>query len=535
MAAFLGIPARPKLAPDVVVVPSDEGPVLRTSDPSASYSLGPDGAVIVDDVLPHLDGVATLPEIFSRLQEQFSEEDLVDVLGELSENGLVVEGARPDGPVDGVRCYRALRAIERQAAAARAASRAASPYSLAGPDFERYWRGFTAENLHFAAGAAKKFALASGRYPEHREKLAHFLVDEHDHVLIFRKSARALGLDPAVIMAGPPLPEMAALSAFILLGTKRHPLCLGWVADKVERGTEALMRDADGTPGTMRKIVEERLARFPEFLELYFGHADIEQAAAHGSYGRDMFAQTPVVSALELERLRDFATVLEALFLRKNEAVLNHYGVGRGEPPRAATNELASGGAPDAAHVLRPHVEKIAATARARARSIADRTRLDAAADRFAAEWRHVQNEWALAALASPALATTFELRYPLTVLAVELRGRAALLGEDAGSASITARSLAAVIAEAAEIDPVQALAQTVLVEALTEAVRESVVARWGADACRPLRADRPDVPGGAAAALDALGPIGAPSAQAVGVHLQVVAELFEAWLESLA
>jgi hypothetical protein len=227
----------------------------------------------------------------------------------------------------------------------------------------------------------------------------------------------------------------------------------------------------------MRRIAEERLARFPEFLELYFGHADIEQAATHGSYGRDMFAETPVVTPAELARLCDFATVLEAMFLRKNEAVLRHYGSGQGEPPRAAANDLARG--PAAPIGLRQPVEAIASSAVERAKAIAAQLRPSAFSERFASGWVHLQKEWALAALASPALATTFEVRYPLTVLAVELRGRTAALRDDwLPPADIAARSLAAVIAEAAEVDPFQALAQAALVEALTETVQSPVAAR---------------------------------------------------------
>lgn len=529
-----GLPEYPRFAPDLTIEHTPDGPLLKAaSDPRITYTLGPGSEEFVERVIPVVDGSRTTEEILSLLEADFDVEDLGEALGELAENGLVVEGRPPSGAFDGLRCYRALRAIERTA---MEQSSAISPDGIGHDEFPRYWKGWWAENLHFAAGAAKKFALAAGRWPTHREALVHFLIDEHDHVLIFRKAARHLGLDPVQIMRAPPLPEMAALGAFILMGTKHHPLCLGWIADKVERGAERVMQTSEG-PAPFRRFAMDRLRAYPEFLEAFFAHADIEQAAAHGSYGREMFERTDLLTEAEVTMLLRFAEGLEALFARKNGAVMQHYYVEGNEPPRPAANELAQL-PPDAP--ARELTEPVRRIARATVEALERRASWSALrgndTSELVAAWSRLQRSWCHAALATPALALTFDVRYALTCLSVGLcRRTEALPSIPEQRTHVASISLAAVAAEGAEMDPATALCQAALLEEVGAAVAQLVGGRLPLAASAPLRADLPEREGAPHEALVALGPIGPVHAQAIGVHLQVLGELLGLLVDAAA
>jgi len=537
-----GLPRYPVLAAEVVVERRGESITLRCEHrgmtPERVLDLGPDGSTFADMVLPLLDGARDVQEICRALEEHLDGESVVRALDVLAEEALIVEARPSPGPIGGVRAYRALRAAER----AWQDELAKDPQR---PSSEEHWlgwyRGWWAENLHFAAGAAKKFALTAARAPAHRELLTAFLVDEHDHAAVFfRKAARALAIDPDAVLRAPPLPEMAALSAFILQACKRQPLVLGWIADQVERAQAFYMRPRPGEPserGMIRAQLAQRLADYPAFLEFVFAHADVEDAAEHGSYGKVMFERTESIAEADWAEILDLAHAAEWLFARKERAVTAHYGAGAHAPPRAATNDLARLSADAPALRLEGPVRAIVADTlrdlggRPSWSRLGDDRRRAALAD----AWAALQREWASAALMTPALALHYDVRFAATCLAVGLCGREkALRSRPAPAPGLEVRSLAAVVAEAAETDVAMALAQTVLLEAVGAGLAGSLRGVLPEDALRPLELRLPDAPATALETLAALGAVGPAQAQAVGVHLQVVGELVAILLEAI-
>lgn len=538
-----GVPEYPKLAAGVRVERGPEGPVLVDDRlGQARLSLGPDAAVFVERVLSRLDGSTSFEQLLAELGAEYERDSVASALDQLAERSLLVEGRFPTAPVHGLRAYRALRAAEPVWQRAILADPTYAP-GLAGSgrlspeDWRSWYRGWWAENLHFAASAAKKFALTAAGSEQYGGYLGQFFREEYDHVLIFRHAARALGIDADAVMRAPPLPEMAALSSFILTGCRRDPLYLGWVADQVERAARSYMLSPDGSSQAMRKVLEDRFGDNPEFLHAVFHHADLEDGAEHSSYGLEMFEATPAVTPERLAVLLDLGEVTEHLFARKENAVFAAFSPPATPLPRPATNDLARLGPSDDAVPLARQVARAAEgiVAGLVARPSWGALARPEVASAFAASWAHVTEQWAHGALETPARTSTFDARFAATSLAVDLGSRAGRFPDRAGArAPLAARGLGAVLREAAETDTELAFAQAALLERFLVTIGGRLGAAMPEDVCGALRADGPNGAASVDQALEALGPVGPLRAGAAGVHLQVTGELVASLLDSL-
>jgi pyrroloquinoline quinone (PQQ) biosynthesis protein C len=255
-------------------------------------------AVLLDRMLPHLDGQTTIGALAERLAER--PERLLDLARRLGAAGVLAfrtddDGRRMTGEefheLHRERCAHWLRPIYEHPLWERIVEGTASRAQVIGFAFEKY---------HYIEGAYEHMAIAAANAtPEMMPHLARHFIEEYNHGDIYRKGLHSLFPDE-VVLSAQPLPSTRALVNFLSESAARSSFAY-YAGNELLQLTENTGDEQAGqSVSAFYEGMKEHYPFTEKLINSFLAHTHADQKLGHDNVFLEMCRSVPPLTRKEV-------------------------------------------------------------------------------------------------------------------------------------------------------------------------------------------------------------------------------------------